>query len=77
MSNPRETATILAALHFWREEMCPHDTSVMRPYFSDLELGHMEPLETDEIVQLMRRLRANVSNHGLGDSSTTSGPMDG
>lgn len=60
MPSERELATILAALLFWQEEMCPHGRDVMRPYFDDLELGHFEPLTSDEITELSRRLRADL-----------------
>jgi hypothetical protein len=33
MLDARETTTILAALLYWREEMCPHGREVMQPYF--------------------------------------------
>ena len=57
MITPRETATIMAALLFWREEMCPHDRSVMKPYFEELALGEQEPLSATEIEELSQRLR--------------------
>ena len=57
MITPREAATILAALLFWRDEMCPHDRSVMKPYFEDLALGEQEPLSGTEIDDLSQRLR--------------------
>jgi hypothetical protein len=57
MITPREAATILAALLFWREEMCPHDRSVMKPYFVGLGLGEQEPLSATEIEELSQRLR--------------------
>lgn len=61
MLNKREIATVLAALLYWKEEMCPHDPDVMRPYFEDLELAEFEPLSTDEIDLLMQRLRASLN----------------
>ena len=59
MLSPRETATILAALQFWREEMCPHSVGVMRPYFEAVGMAHVEPLTADEIDGLMARLRGD------------------
>jgi hypothetical protein len=61
MSSQRETATILAALHYWREEMCPHGPSIMRPYFKAVGLPRAKPLSADEIVALSKRLRASIS----------------
>ena len=55
----RETATILAALQFWREEMCSHSVEVMRPYFDAVGMAHIEPLTADEIDGLMARLRGD------------------
>ena len=57
MLSPRETATLLAALQFWREEMCPHSVDVMRPYFAAVGMPHIEPLTADEIDGLMTRLK--------------------
>jgi hypothetical protein len=39
MLSKREAATILAALQFWREEMCPHGPTIMRPYFKAVGFG--------------------------------------
>ena len=58
MFTTRELATVIAALLFWREEMCPHGREVMRPYLASLELEHVEPLSADEIERLSQRLRA-------------------
>ena len=57
MLSSRETATVLAALQFWRQEMCPHGRAVMRPYFADFGLEKVKPLTVKEIGQLMDRLR--------------------
>jgi hypothetical protein len=54
----REIATILAALLFWREEMCPHDPAIMQPYFETVGMPSIEPLSADEIVVLSERLRS-------------------
>jgi hypothetical protein len=48
----REIATILAALLFWREEMCPHDSAITQPYFETVGLPSIAPLSADEIVLL-------------------------
>ena len=58
MLSPQEAATILAALLYWQEEMCPHDPAVMRPYFETLGLADLEPLSAAEISELSARLRA-------------------
>lgn len=64
MLHPREAATVLAALLFWQEEMCPHDPAVMRPYFETLGLAGIEPLSADEINELSARLRATYLPDG-------------
>ncbi len=57
MITPREVATILAALLFWQEEILPHDSLVMRPYFETLGLGSYDPLLAAELEDLSTRLR--------------------
>jgi hypothetical protein len=57
MLTVREAATILAALLYWQEEMCPHDPAVMRPYFETLNLGEFVPLSANEIDELSVKLR--------------------
>ena len=52
----REWATVLAALLYWQEEMCPHGKRIMRPYFQTLKLERFEPLTTEEVRGLMWRL---------------------
>lgn len=54
----REIATVLAALTYWREEMCPHDRAVMRPYFQAVGFPRAQPLSAEEIVRLSERLRS-------------------
>ncbi|MGE3407568.1 MAG: hypothetical protein AB7I37_12185 [Pirellulales bacterium] len=66
MFSDRELATMLAALLYWSEEMSPHGVEIMRPYFDDLELGHVEPLSADEITELMRRMRGGLMKPGPG-----------
>ena len=60
MLTNREAATVCAALLYWQEEMCPHEESVMRPYFESLGLEQSEPLSTTEIRQLIRRLKKSA-----------------
>jgi hypothetical protein len=60
MLDVRETATILAALLYWREEMCPHGREVMRPYLETLGLPHVEPLSAEQIERLSERLQAHL-----------------
>ena len=56
----RETATILAALQYWCEEMCPHGRGIMRPYFKTIGFPRAVPLSAEEIVRLSQRLRSDV-----------------
>jgi hypothetical protein len=56
----RELATVLAALHFWREEMSPHSRAIMRPYFKTIGFPRAVPLSADEIVGLSQRLRSDA-----------------
>jgi len=60
MFTKQETATILAALLFWREEMCPHGAKIMRPYFKAIGLSRAKPLSAAEIERLSKRLRAGL-----------------
>jgi hypothetical protein len=57
----QEIATILAALLFWREEMCPHAEAVMQPYFESVGLPTAVPLGAAEITALSERLRSEIS----------------
>jgi hypothetical protein len=71
--NDRELATILAALEYWKEEMCPHGHDSARPYWTRMKLGRIKPLAADEITRLSNRLRSNLrrrkkSDHGNQDS---------
>ena len=61
MLTARETATVLAALLYWREEMCPHDRAIMRPYFAHFGLSRKKPLDAQEIEKLCDRLRTSLS----------------
>lgn len=57
MLTPRQVATIQAALLFWQEEMCPYSREVMQPY---LEPAEIEPLATEETIELRDLLCSNV-----------------
>lgn len=58
MFSKRETATILAALLYWREEMVPHGRAIMRPYFQAIGRSRTKPLTDPEIERLSQQLRA-------------------
>ena len=71
MLNERMIATILAALQFWQEEMCPHGPTAMQPY---LPPGQPTPLVTAEIDQLREALAnwdAGTTKFVLCDPSGT------
>lgn len=53
MLNTREIATILAALRYWQEEMCPYGMAAMQFYLPPEE---QTSLTADEIDQLSGRL---------------------
>jgi hypothetical protein len=57
----REIATLLAALHYWREEMSSRGPSIKRPYFKAVGFPRAKPLSAAEIVALSKRLRASAS----------------
>lgn len=57
MFTQRETATLLAALLYWREEMVPHGRTIMRPYFTAIGMARAKPLSGVEIDKLSERLR--------------------
>ena len=69
MFSPREVATLLAALLFWREENAPHGPNVTRPYLEHFGLGHIEPLSIEEIEQLYERLQALLDSDAEGSIS--------
>lgn len=60
MLTPRQTATVLAALLYWREEMSRQSPAIQRPYFRHFRLVRIKPLDAGEIEQLCRRLRATL-----------------
>jgi len=57
MFNQRETATILGALLYWREEMALQKPAIQQPYFKAVGLPKTRPLSSDAIAKLSRRLR--------------------
>lgn len=60
MFNRRETATILAALSYWREEITPHGRSIARPYLRHFGLESVVPLSDAAIRRLCRRLQRSL-----------------
>jgi hypothetical protein len=50
----------LAALLFWREEMCPHNPAIMLPYFKSVGLPNVKPLSAGRVINLSERLRAEL-----------------
>lgn len=62
MFTPRETATILAALQYWREEMCPHGRAIMGPYFRTAGCEPFTPLNRTEIARLSARLKSHLKS---------------
>lgn len=61
MYTKRETATILAALLYWREELCPHGAAIMGPYFKAVGLPRVKPISAAEIEKLAARLWADLA----------------
>ena len=61
MFNRRETATILASLLYWREEMARQKPAIQRPYFKEVGLPKTRPLTPDAIAKLTRRLRKELT----------------
>ena len=55
----RETATLLAALHYWQEEMLPHGRTIMRPYFHTVGCDRFTPLNRAEVARLSSRLKSH------------------
>ena len=68
MFQPREVATLLAALLFWREENAPHGSDVARPYLAHFGLSEIEPLSVQEIEALYPRLQALLDADSSSDS---------
>ncbi|MES2793340.1 MAG: hypothetical protein V4719_27260 [Planctomycetota bacterium] len=57
MLDTRELATVLAALLFWREEICPSPHETARPYLKLVGMAGIDPLNSGEIKRLSARLR--------------------
>lgn len=62
MLTVRETATILAALTYWREELSPHGRTIMRPYFHTIGCDRFTPLNRAEIDRLALRLKTHLKS---------------
>ena len=62
MLTVRETATIVAALIYWREEMCPHGRAIMGPYFLTAGCDQFTPLNRTEIARLSARLKTHLKS---------------
>lgn len=62
MFSLREAATLLAALQYWREEMCPHGRAIMRPYFHAIGCDQLTPLNRTEIARLSSRLKSHLKS---------------
>lgn len=62
MFSIREAATLLAALEYWREEIVPHGRAIMRPYFRELKLEHLAPLNRRELGKLSHQLKSVVAD---------------
>jgi hypothetical protein len=61
MYTKRERATILAALLFWREELCPHGAKIIGPYFKAVGMHRVKPLSGDATKRLSARLRVDLA----------------
>lgn len=72
MFSPREIATLLAALLFWKEENAPHGPNVARPYLDHFGLADIEPLSVEEIEDLCQRLQ-RLLDSGSPEGSSDSG----
>jgi len=57
MLSQREIGTLLATILYWTEEMLPHGRRIMQPYFKDVGLQHLTPLNRRELIRLADRLR--------------------
>lgn len=62
MLTARETATVLAALTYWQEEMLPHSRIIMRPYFRSVGCDTFTPLNRVEVADLSSRLRTHLKS---------------
>lgn len=57
----RQLATLLAALWYWREEMCLQQLEIQQPYFECQGLGHFAPLGESEVLELAQLLAAQLT----------------
>ena len=57
MLDTRELATVLAALLFWRDEICPFGNDIAQHYMKSVRMAGIEPLNSTEIKRLSARLR--------------------
>ncbi|MBA4017005.1 MAG: hypothetical protein C0483_07525 [Pirellula sp.] len=62
MLTVRETATLLAALQHWQEEMLPHGRDIMRPYFRTVGCDRITPLNRAEVAHLSLRLKSHFQS---------------
>ena len=53
----RELATLLAALAFWRDEITQSGDFSARPYLKTVGMDGVQPLNANEIDQLLAKLR--------------------
>jgi hypothetical protein len=63
MLTPRELATLRAALLFWKEEMCPHDASLVRPYFDTPVVESLSASEIDQLRVLLDQAFVRYANY--------------
>lgn len=61
MFTDRQLATLLAALWYWREEMCSQHAEIQRPYFACQGLAHWKPLSSREVLKLARLLKHQLA----------------
>lgn len=57
----RQLATLLAALWYWREEMCLQQLEVQRPYFECQGLSRFAPLRESEVWELAQLLTSQLT----------------
>ena len=58
----RETATLLAALQQWQDEVLPHGRVLMRPYFQSIGCDRVTPLNRAEVASLSSRLKTHLQS---------------
>jgi len=57
----RELATLLAALHYWSDEMARQKPAIQKPYFKAIGFPKARPLALDAIAKLSHRLRKELA----------------